>query len=221
MEALANINARIAEIQARMAQLSPPVRVAPPTSALLGTTSSAPPSSAQAFGAVLDQAVASAAVGGGAPLSAAQDVSTVDRPGSGLSRVNATGVPVELLRYGNGMVPPDALGSIAGTNHRLWTPAARSFESMRAAAQRDGVTIGITDSYRSYDSQVDLVARKGLYSQGGLAAKPGTSDHGWGMAADLQLDSAALSWMRQNAGAYGFVEDTPRESWHWGYHPTH
>ncbi|HEY3436522.1 MAG TPA: M15 family metallopeptidase, partial [Actinotalea sp.] len=100
-------------------------------------------------------------------------------------------------------------------------PAATSFEAMRAAAARDGVTIGITDSYRSYDSQVELAARKGLYSQGGLAAKPGTSDHGWGIATDLKLDPAALSWMRRNAGTYGFVEDTPRESWHWGYHPTH
>jgi hypothetical protein len=42
---------------------------------------------------------------------------------------------------------------------------------------------------------------------------------GWGVAADLRLDGTALTWMRANAGRFGFVADTPRESWHWAYHP--
>ena len=66
---------------------------------------------------------------------------------------------------------------------------------------------------------MDLAERKGLYKDGGLAAVPGTSDHGWGMAVDLSLDAGAQAWMRLHAGEYGFVEDTPREPWHWGYHP--
>ena len=66
---------------------------------------------------------------------------------------------------------------------------------------------------------MDLAHRKGLYSQGGLAAKPGTSEHGWGMAADLDLNSPALSWMRQNGEKYGYVNNVPRESWHWAYKP--
>lgn len=130
---------------------------------------------------------------------------------------NADGVPVELAAYGNGKIPASALAEVGDTGHRLWAPAAEALVRLRADAARDGVTIGITDSYRSYESQVDVAARKGLYSQGGLAAVPGTSDHGWGMAVDLDLDSAAQSWMRQNAGRYGFVEDTPREPWHWAY----
>lgn len=81
------------------------------------------------------------------------------------------------------------------------------------------MTIGVTDGYRTYDSQVQLVQEKGLYSQGGLAAAPGTSEHGWGMAADLSLNSSALAWMREHAAEYGFAETTPRESWHWSYHP--
>ena len=47
----------------------------------------------------------------------------------------------------------------------------------------------------------------------------GTSDHGWGMATDLDLNPRALAWMRENAGKYGFEEDTPRESWHWAFKP--
>jgi LAS superfamily LD-carboxypeptidase LdcB len=88
---------------------------------------------------------------------------------------------------------------------------------MRADARAAGVEIGVTDSYRSYDQQVDVARRKGLYSQGGLAAKPGTSDHGWGMSLDLDLDSRAQAWMRANAGRHGFVEDVPREPWHWTF----
>lgn len=47
--------------------------------------------------------------------------------------------------------------------------------------------------------------------------RPGTSPHGWGMAVDLDLNAQAQSWMRANAGRFGFVEDTPREPWHWVY----
>jgi zinc D-Ala-D-Ala carboxypeptidase len=80
-----------------------------------------------------------------------------------------------------------------------------------------GIEIGVTDSYRSYESQVDLARRKGLYSQGGLAATPGTSNHGWGLSVDLDLDATAQAWMRQNGARYGFVEDVPREPWHWTF----
>jgi LAS superfamily LD-carboxypeptidase LdcB len=133
--------------------------------------------------------------------------------------LDSKGVPLELLAYGNGTIPAGALHQVGDTRHRLWTPAAQSLTALIADARRDGVSIGVTDSYRSYAEQVDLVRRKGLYSQGGLAAKPGTSDHGWGMAADLDLNSKAQAWMRANGAKYGFEEDTPREPWHWAYTP--
>jgi len=139
--------------------------------------------------------------------------------GAGAARLNADGVPVDLAAYGNGKIPPNALHPVGTTGHKLWAPAADSLTTLIADAKRAGVTIGITDSYRPYAEQVDLAKRKGLYSQGGLAAKPGTSDHGWGLAVDLDLDSKAQAWMRANAGRYGFVEDTPREPWHWAYTP--
>lgn len=131
--------------------------------------------------------------------------------------LNGKGIPTDLAAYGNGRIPKTALAEVGGTGHRLWAPAAEQLTKLIADAKRDGVTIGITDSYRSYDEQVDLARRKGLYSQGGLAAKPGTSEHGWGMAADLDLNAKALSWMRANAEKYGFDENVPRESWHWAF----
>jgi hypothetical protein len=139
--------------------------------------------------------------------------------GSGSTKLNSNGVPMDLAAYGNGKIPASALRPVGNTGHKLWAPAADSLSALMADAKRAGVNIGITDSYRPYAEQVDLAKRKGLYSQGGLAAKPGTSDHGWGMAVDLDLDSKAQAWMRANAGKYGFVEDTPREPWHWAYTP--
>jgi zinc D-Ala-D-Ala carboxypeptidase len=127
--------------------------------------------------------------------------------------------PPELAGFGNGQIPSEALAPIGVGSHRLWAPAATAFQQMSAAAAADGVTIGVTDSYRSYDSQVDLARRKGLYSQGGLAATPGTSNHGWGLALDLDLDGQAQSWMQEHAWQYGFVESVPREPWHYEYRP--
>jgi zinc D-Ala-D-Ala carboxypeptidase len=134
-------------------------------------------------------------------------------------RTNADGVPLDLVAYGNGRIPAAALEPVGRGNHRLWAPAAESFRAMTDAARRDGVSIGVTDSYRSYGEQVDLARRKGLYSQGGLAAKPGTSDHGWGLALDLDLDAEAQRWMRRHAAGYGFAENVPREPWHWTFRP--
>lgn len=134
-------------------------------------------------------------------------------------KLNAKGVPTDLAAYGNGKIPASALAKVGDTNHKLWAPAAESLERMLADAKRDGVKIGVTDSYRPYEEQVDLARRKGLYSQGGLAAKPGTSEHGWGMAVDLDLNGKAQAWMRANAEKYGFDENVPREPWHWAYKP--
>ena len=128
-------------------------------------------------------------------------------------------IPPELQRYGNGKIPESALLSIGVGDYRLSSKAATAFRRMRADASVAGVTIGVNDAYRTYDEQVDLARRKGLYSQGGLAATPGKSNHGWGMAVDLELDSRAQAWMRENGYKYGFVEDVAREPWHWTFKP--
>jgi hypothetical protein len=212
----AGVEARIAEIQGRIAALS--------------SAAGRPlPGSGPAFGTALAQAVAgtpSSAAGAG-PASPASGLTAEDRlaaarlrpAGSPSGAVSADGAPLELARYGNGKIPASALTPIGHGGHRLWAPAAEAFGRLHAAAARDGIDIGVTDSYRSYESQVDLAERKGLYSQGGLAARPGTSDHGWGRAVDLDLDARAQAWMRANGERYGFVEDTPREPWHWAFTP--
>jgi D-alanyl-D-alanine dipeptidase len=141
-------------------------------------------------------------------------------PASGRSySLNGKGIPTDLEAYGNGKIPASELEPVGTTRHKLWGPAAEALTRMMSDAEKDGVHIGITDSYRPYAEQVDLVRRKGLYSQGGLAAKPGTSEHGWGMAADLDLNAKALAWVRENGAKYGYFNTASRESWHWGFKP--
>jgi D-alanyl-D-alanine carboxypeptidase len=149
------------------------------------------------------------------PALVSRPAAAIATASSGSSKLH---VPPELRGYGNGRIPREALETIGIGQHRLATEAAQAFKAMRAAAAAEGIDVGVTDSYRPYDEQVDLVRRKGLYSQGGYAAVPGTSPHGWGMAIDVDVTPDGLAWLRANAGRFGFVENVPREPWHWEYH---
>jgi D-alanyl-D-alanine carboxypeptidase len=144
-------------------------------------------------------------------------------PGASRGRIGGFGpmpVPEELAAYGNGQVPTEALTPVGQGGHRLWGPAAEAWRACVEAARADGIDLTITDSYRTYDQQVDLVNRKGLYSQGGYGAVPGTSNHGWGLAVDADVtDQRTLDWMRANAYRFGYVEAVPREPWHWEFRP--
>src|SRR5699024_2494628 len=81
-----------------------------------------------------------------------------------------------------------------------------------------------TDSYRSLESQVSVAARKP-----GFAARPGTSNHGWGLALDLgggtQTGSGEqYDWLVANASEYGWenpdlAKRNSYELWHWEYVP--
>jgi hypothetical protein len=190
VEGIAGIASRMAEIRYQLAAFRPP---APPA----GGTGFAEALSAASLGATGSVA---GSVAGSAVSGSAEAVEAALK-----------------ARYANGRIPPGALAEVGSTGHRLAAPAAAALEQLLRTARQDGVTIGITDSYRGYDEQVDLVRRKGLYSQGGLAAAPGTSDHGWGLAVDLDLDARAQAWMRANGGRFGFSENTPREPWHWKF----
>lgn len=197
MDGIVSISQRIAGIQTQLAALA--TGAAQPTVAATGTNGT--------FDQLLTRAVSEFS-----PVATAA-------PASIPAVLNADGVPADLAVYGNGKVPSEALAPVGTTGHKLWAPAAAKFEELLAAAAADGVTIGINDSYRTYERQVELVGKLGLYPEGGLAAVPGTSNHGWGRAVDLRLDGEALQWMRANGERFGFVEDTPRETWHWAFYP--
>jgi len=116
------------------------------------------------------------------------------------------------------MLPPSSLAPVGVGSHKAQPVAADAFKAMRAAAAKDKVDLGITDSYRSYAAQVDVKRRKP-----NLAATPGKSNHGWGLAFDMSFgsnqNSPGYKWMVQNASKFGFKGplQKPFEPWHWEY----
>lgn len=152
------------------------------------------------------QEAAAAAAAGAALLAGAPD------PGGALCTAAST------AGYANGFLPPEVLCPIAGGG-RLRADAAAAFNALAAAHP-----ICVTDSYRSYSAQVDVYAAKPT-----LAAVPGTSNHGLGLAVDLcggieDAGSAEHAWMQANAPRYGWVHPawaepggSRPEPWHWEY----
>ncbi|MEO8694890.1 MAG: M15 family metallopeptidase [Acidimicrobiales bacterium] len=207
MERLRSIELRMSEIRAKTSSLGVADAGKQFRDILQAETRSSGAVGNQAFGAQSSaiqssygQALSSA-VGASAPYGALQP-------------------PGELVSWGNGRIPASLLESIGQGDHRLSRDAAAAFKAMAADARRDGVTLSVSDSYRSLDEQAAMVESQGRYGEGGLAAEPGTSAHGWGLAVDLDLNGRATTWMRANAARYGFAEDVPREPWHWTYRAT-
>lgn len=127
--------------------------------------------------------------------------------------------------YPNGLIPPSALCPIGVGSHSLRCDAAAAYKAMSAAfSGAFGTPICITDSYRTYASQVRLYGEKPA-----LAAVPGTSNHGWGLAVDLcggieRFGTPQYAWMKANAGRFGFLHPDwaepgrgREEPWHWEY----
>jgi hypothetical protein len=127
--------------------------------------------------------------------------------------------------YANGRIPTSALCSLGVAHHVLRCDAAAAYRAMSEAFRAAfGAPLCITDSYRSYAGQLDAFDRKPA-----LAAWPGTSNHGWGLAVDLcggvnSVGTAPWTWMNANAGRFGFVNpdwahpgaEKP-EPWHWEF----
>lgn len=128
--------------------------------------------------------------------------------------------------FANGMIPSEALCALNGVSyHALRCDAATAYDAMsQAYVKQFGTAICITDSYRSFAAQVRLYAEKP-----GLAAVPGTSNHGWAMAVDLcggieSFSSVQHAWMVANAPKFGWLHpDWARqgggreEPWHWEF----
>lgn len=132
----------------------------------------------------------------------------------------------DVSSYPNGLIPLGALCPILfTTTHRLRADAAYAFNAMaHEYAGAFSRPLCLTDSYRSYDAQVVVAAEKP-----DLAADPGRSNHGWGLAADLcggieSFDTPAYQWMVDNAPRYGWfhpawaeADGSMPEPWHWEF----
>lgn len=108
--------------------------------------------------------------------------------------------------------------------------AAAQLEKLNAQFYADlGRNLDVGQAYRSLEQQNCLYY--GPCSRSGPAAKPGTSNHGWGLAIDINGTAAGdgsyearkgtivYKWMALNAPTYLFRENVSlREAWHWEYH---
>lgn len=161
---------------------------------------------------------------------------------------------VEGVKYSNGEVSDNklrfinnwqsykgAIGSDKG-RIRLYDKASRALDSLLAAAAVDSIPFKINSAYRTYSDQATVfgtncsnspfngascVARPGK----GQAAKPGTSNHGFGLAVDfanqnlskLTTSMEQYKWLLANAGKFGFRrlpwgnKGENWEAWHWEY----
>ncbi|MEU2201655.1 M15 family metallopeptidase [Isoptericola sp. NPDC019482] len=125
--------------------------------------------------------------------------------------------------FANGQVPSDQLCAPWEGAQEIRADAARSLAALNEAyTARFGESMCLADGYRSYDQQVATKAAKGY-----LAAQPGYSNHGWGLAVDLCAETYAgerWDWLAEQAQDSGW--DNPDwarpggskyEPWHWEF----
>ncbi|MEL7977988.1 M15 family metallopeptidase [Isoptericola sp. F-RaC21] len=123
----------------------------------------------------------------------------------------------------NGQIPSSELCTLWDGRTQVRADAAVALAELNEAYKAAwGESMCITDGFRSYAQQVATKAAKGY-----LAARPGTSNHGWGLAIDICPETYSGSrwdWLAANAPAYGW--DNPNwarpggskyEPWHWEY----
>lgn len=128
--------------------------------------------------------------------------------------------------YPNGRLPARALCPLyAAPGQSLRRDAAMAFNAMSNAYQKQsGSALCVSDSYRSYAEQVAVKLERRR-----LAAAPGSSQHGLGLAVDLcggvqNFATPAHLWMQRNAPLYGWFHPAWAEPsgvlpepWHWEF----
>jgi len=120
---------------------------------------------------------------------------------------------------------------VAGTGGAyLYKDVAAKWNQLVAAAKTEGINLTHNWAYRSLAEQIRIAKQEGLYKQEaprdstnstGKAADPGTSNHGWGFALDINVGKSYTSknylWLKQNASKYGFANTVDGEPHHWEY----
>ena len=123
--------------------------------------------------------------------------------------------------YQNGKLPASALMPIARGQLAKDNFCAASWNAMNVEARAKGCELlptGSMSSYRTYAQQVYLW-NEYRAGRGSLAATPGSSNHGWGLAVDLATPSmrAMLDHIGRHYGWAKEWSDAPSEWWHIRY----
>ena len=149
------------------------------------------------------------------------------------------GTDPPLPRYTDAIELEDVEVNFAGRMQRLAPDTANAWRSMQQAALADGIELQLVSGFRSIAYQAELLQNKLTAGQTIAAilqvnAAPGYSQHHTGLAVDVTTpgtqplseafeQSAAFSWLQQNAHKYRFNLPYGRnnkygfsyEPWHW------
>lgn len=168
--------------------------------------------------------------------------------------VHSVALPSSLGGQTNGKLDHSIListpGQLGGPIVRLVDVAARAWQALAGTAEQEGIILkasGPFDSFRPYEVQekiflqrfttTPLAGRPSRQWRGqtwylkpgmALAAVPGTSNHGWGLAVDTgteldgdagteSIDQRTLDWLLRNAARFGFSWEVQSEPWHIRY----
>lgn len=168
------------------------------------------------------------------PVAAAR---TLDRNPSHLDVFVNKSYPLKPAKY----VPKTS--KVPGTGIRLRPEATNAYNKMVKDAKKSGVHIKLISGYRSYDRQAQLFNQYtrmyGKKYAERISARPGTSEHQTGLAADVGNSNGACAlqscfentpvgkWTKKNAHKYGFILRYPKgqeavtgyayEPWHFRY----
>ena len=153
-------------------------------------------------------------------------------------------VPAALQGVENGKLSGKMLRPVK-CGGQMWEGAADAFNRMYDQAIQSGIKLRNVGDYRSFEAQYQLFKQrystvdlgrsptvtrtydnKTWYLRPGMApsSTPGKSNHGLGLAIDLDVTTAkVLDWLCLNAPTFGFYlqSDDPSspefEAWHWQY----
>jgi zinc D-Ala-D-Ala carboxypeptidase len=130
---------------------------------------------------------------------------------------------------------------IYGRDQRLTPAAAHAWQSMRTAAEKEGIVLQAVSAFRSVAYQRGIIERKLAAGQKiedilRVSAAPGFSEHHTGRTIDITTPGCkpleeefertpAFAWLTRRAGEFGFTMSYPRnnprgviyEPWHWTF----
>jgi len=117
----------------------------------------------------------------------------------------------------NGQVPENLMRPIDNQGNRLVGSAAAAFQraqrDCQASLGKPLTLAGPNSSFRNIDQQNMMFRQYGA----GQAAKPGKSNHGFGLSIDLKKDDA-WEWFVTNSSKYGFKQlNSTNEKHHFDY----
>lgn len=145
------------------------------------------------------------------------------------------------VTYVDGLLIVNKTYSLPETyNPGIASACSKAFNKMKAAAKKDGVSIWISSSFRSYKSQKKLYEayceRDGSAAADRYSARPGHSEHQSGYAIDVNSASTVAyqstykkvgEWLKANCADFGFIIRYPEgkegitgyqyEPWHIRY----